>query len=217
MHTCISKMIPEPTPPENSRQFLAEATSVLHEDLSAEAVLEDCWSAETGPESPPYEQVLESLGGGAEAEIGHPVNSVIAGSDGLGSSSNESQTFPESVVTPSTELSAKVDGVLVPTVRKRGRPRKNPLAVKVPPVQRVTRCAAPTDGVKKTTVSFYATDQERVDYILDTLLETRRHRGGFSDAIKIALRLCPTDPAAISQIWDEVRAGDKRTQRPKRK
>jgi len=216
VHTCISTMFPDPIAPENSGQLLSEATSELHEGGSDAGVIsEDYGSAETGPESPHQDQVLESVRGGAEAEIGHSVISVIAGTDGFGSSSNSS--FPEMIAAPSTEPSTNADAVPVPMVRKRGRPRKNPLAVKVPPAQRVTSYAAPSDGVKKTTVSFYATDQERVDYILDTLLETRRHRGGFSDAIKIALRLCPTDPAAISQIWDEVRAGDKRTQRPKRK
>lgn len=69
------------------------------------------------------------------------------------------------------------------------------------------------DGVKKTTVSFYAAEQAQVDRILDTLLRARRHRGGFSDAIKIALRLCPIDPAQIAKAWDEARAADRRTTR----
>jgi hypothetical protein len=69
------------------------------------------------------------------------------------------------------------------------------------------------EGVKKTTVSFYAAEQAKVDEILDTLLKVRRHRGGFSDAIKIALRLCPIDPQSIATAWDSARASDKRTQR----
>lgn len=69
------------------------------------------------------------------------------------------------------------------------------------------------EGVKKTTVSFYAAEQAKVDDILDTLLKVRRHRGGFSDAIKIALRLCPIDPQSIATAWDAARASDKRTQR----
>jgi hypothetical protein len=71
------------------------------------------------------------------------------------------------------------------------------------------------EGVKKTTVSFYATEQAQVDMILDTLLRVRRHRGGFSDAIKIALRLCTSDPQLIGKAWDEARAADKRVQRGK--
>lgn len=71
------------------------------------------------------------------------------------------------------------------------------------------------EGVKKTTVSFYATEQAQVDQILDLLLKSRRHRGGFSDAIKIALRLCPMSPEQIGKAWDAARASDKRTQRGK--
>jgi hypothetical protein len=71
------------------------------------------------------------------------------------------------------------------------------------------------EGVKKTTVSFYATEQAHVDQILDLLLKSRRHRGGFSDAIKIALRLCPMSAEQIGKAWDAARASDKRTQRGK--
>lgn len=70
-----------------------------------------------------------------------------------------------------------------------------------------------TAGVKKTTVAFHSTDQDRVDAILDILLRLRRHRGGFSDAIKIALRLCPLDDAAIAEAWDQARAQDGRVLR----
>lgn len=71
------------------------------------------------------------------------------------------------------------------------------------------------EGVRKTTVSFYATEQAQVDQILDLLLKSRRHRGGFSDAIKIALRLCPMSAEQIGKAWDAARASDKRTQRGK--
>lgn len=71
------------------------------------------------------------------------------------------------------------------------------------------------EGVKKTTVSFYATEQAHVDEILDLLLKCRRHRGGFSDAVKIALRLCPKSPEEIGRAWDSARAADKRTHRGK--
>ena len=74
----------------------------------------------------------------------------------------------------------------------------------------------PTPGVgcvKKTTVSFHDTEQHKVDEILDALKRSRRHRGGFSDAIKIALRLCPLDDQAIGAAWDEARAQDQRVLR----
>lgn len=71
------------------------------------------------------------------------------------------------------------------------------------------------EGVKKTTVSFYATEQAHVDEILDALLKSRRQRGGFSDAVKIALRLCPKNLEEIGRAWDSARAEDRRTQKGK--
>jgi hypothetical protein len=68
-------------------------------------------------------------------------------------------------------------------------------------------------GARKTTVSFYAAEHDQVDRILDLLIKARRHRGGFSDAIKVALRLCPLDVNLIGEAWDEARATDKRTSR----
>jgi hypothetical protein len=62
-------------------------------------------------------------------------------------------------------------------------------------------------------VSFYAAEHDQVDRILDLLIKARRHRGGFSDAIKVALRLCPLDVNLIGEAWDEARATDKRTSR----
>lgn len=71
-------------------------------------------------------------------------------------------------------------------------------------------------GVKKTTVSFHDKEQDKVDEILDALKRSRRHRGGFSDAIKIALRLCPLDDQAIGAAWDEARSQDQRVLRHRR-
>ena len=68
-------------------------------------------------------------------------------------------------------------------------------------------------GVKKTTVSLHSNEQDRVDEILDVLYRTKRHRGGFSDAVKIALKLCPLDPEAIAGAWEQARAQDLRTVR----
>lgn len=89
-----------------------------------------------------------------------------------------------------------------------------------PKAQRKARAAKVVDmtppeleGARKTTISFSAAEQERIDMILDTLIRTRRHRGGFSDAIKVALRLVSDDAAQITQAWDEVRAADRRTTR----
>lgn len=68
-------------------------------------------------------------------------------------------------------------------------------------------------GVKKTTVSFHPAEQDKIDQILDALLRGRRHRGGFSDAVKIAIRLCPIDLAEIAEAWDQARTQDLRVSR----
>jgi hypothetical protein len=67
------------------------------------------------------------------------------------------------------------------------------------------------ESLRKTTVTFQAEDQRLIDAILDILKNTTRHRGGYSDAVKIALRLCPLDPWKISKAFDAIRAADKRT------
>jgi hypothetical protein len=91
-----------------------------------------------------------------------------------------------------------------------------------PPVGFEAGVAAPEEsprpkGVVKTTVSFYSVEQDQVDAILGLLLKSRRHRGGFSDAVKIALRLCPLEENRIGKAWDAARSLDQRTKRRKKK
>ena len=71
--------------------------------------------------------------------------------------------------------------------------------------------------VKKTTVSFYPTEHEIIDKILGRLHKERGARGGFSDAVKISLRLCPLDSYKIANAWDRARAEDGRVKRHKKK
>lgn len=92
----------------------------------------------------------------------------------------------------------------------------NPGTPTQPPIPAAVVSNASLRGVKKTTVSFHDTEQDKVDEILDALKRSRRHRGGFSDAIKIALRLCPLDDEAIGAAWDEARSQDQRVLRHRR-
>lgn len=71
----------------------------------------------------------------------------------------------------------------------------------------------PDVELKRTTVVFTQVEQAQIDKILGLLLKSKRHRGGFSDAVKIALRLCPLDQEKIGQAWDEARAMDRRTKK----
>lgn len=133
---------------------------------------------------------------------------------------------PPQTVSLSPSIATVEDAVIQPTeavLKEEPIQAVTPLPVVAVPVPRKPRAskvpepeplpAYDFEGVKKTTVSFYAAEQAKVDDILDTLLKVRRHRGGFSDAIKIALRLCPIDPQSIATAWDAARASDKRTQR----
>lgn len=89
-----------------------------------------------------------------------------------------------------------------------------PKAARKPRASKVVNMTPPEfEGARKTTISFSASEQEKIDMILDTLIRTRRHRGGFSDAIKVALRMATEDAVQITQAWDEVRASDRRTTR----
>ncbi len=111
---------------------------------------------------------------------------------------------------PGVAVPAPIEEVSIkPRVPRKPKPAPEPEPEPEPPPYEF-------EGCRKTTVSFYATEQAKVDDILDQLLKVRRHRGGFSDAIKIALRLCPIDPQSIASAWDDARAADKRTQRTRR-
>jgi hypothetical protein len=65
----------------------------------------------------------------------------------------------------------------------------------------------------KTTVTFQEQDQRLIDAILDMLKQGTGYRGGFSDAVKIALRLCPLNESRIAKIHEEIRVGDRRTRK----
>ena len=54
------------------------------------------------------------------------------------------------------------------------------------------------------------TEVQKADQILDVLYKARRRRGGISEVISIAIRLCPLDAEAIGRAADENRASDRR-------
>ena len=68
----------------------------------------------------------------------------------------------------------------------------------------------------RTSVTMKATELGLVEQILDVLKGCRRHRGGLTEAINIALRLCPLDSTLIGQAWDEYRLTDLRVNKRKR-
>lgn len=112
---------------------------------------------------------------------------------------------------PPDPVSVTEAAVSAPEVEEEATKPKTP---RKPRAAKVVDMTPPEfEGARKTTVSFSATEQEKIDMILDTLIRTRRHRGGFSDAIKVALRLVTEDAAQITLAWDEVRAADRRTTR----
>jgi hypothetical protein len=65
-------------------------------------------------------------------------------------------------------------------------------------------------GVVKTTVSYYPGDMEVIDEILDLLYQARRKRGGISDAMKIALRLCKPSAESVGRVFDTLKEDDLR-------
>ena len=140
-------------------------------------------------------------------------------------------SFGAAKVAPTTEETATEEAQTPPPIVGRGgeAPTPNPVAVTPAPVpipapakpsaplhKPVPPVEAGGAGVKKTTVSFHESEQDKIDLILDSLRRSRRHRGGFSDAIKVALRLCPLDDESIAQAWDAARSQDLRVARHRR-
>lgn len=63
------------------------------------------------------------------------------------------------------------------------------------------------------TISLHGDEQEKAARILEILLKSRRKGGGLSDAVSIALQLCPLDPDQIMAAWEKSRAQDGRSRR----
>jgi len=121
----------------------------------------------------------------------------------------EGEGIESKEISPSTKAAAVEPTISAPTAPPpQEAPEIHPPAI--------AKNRAESGGVKKTTVSFHDAEQDQVDLILDALKRCRRHRGGFSDAIKIALRLCPLDEVSIGRAWDEARAQDQRVLRHRR-
>ena len=67
----------------------------------------------------------------------------------------------------------------------------------------------------RSTVSYQQTEADAADEILALLKDEAGIRGGFSDAVKIALRLCPLDRDLIAQAWSDTKTEDGRVMRHK--
>lgn len=63
------------------------------------------------------------------------------------------------------------------------------------------------------TISLHGEEQEKAARILEILLRSRRKGGGLSDAVKVALQLCPLDPEKIMAAWKRSHAQDGRSRR----
>jgi len=70
--------------------------------------------------------------------------------------------------------------------------------------------------VKKSTISLYPHELDVVDRILDQLRDEGRVRGGLTDAVRVALRLCPTDPKEVYKAWETSKQDDGRVVRHKK-
>ena len=71
-----------------------------------------------------------------------------------------------------------------------------------PPVRRQER--------KKASILLTCDDQNHIEEILDALYQNTGDRGSLSQALRIALELCPRDPKRIEKAFNIVRKKDKR-------
>jgi len=100
--------------------------------------------------------------------------------------------------------SLKAGGTSEPPVKpKTKNPTPKPLAA--------TKSKKPAeDRIIPATVSLRASEHELADGVLAELRKLGI-RGNFTDAVKIALRLCPIDNGnALQEAYEKGRAGDKR-------
>ena len=69
----------------------------------------------------------------------------------------------------------------------------------------------------RATIALKPNEAQKAEQILDLLMKSRKRRGGMSEAISIALRLCPLDVDQIGRASDENRASDRRKNKAKHK
>ena len=63
---------------------------------------------------------------------------------------------------------------------------------------------------KRSTIAFHSADLVRIGSILDNLLDGSGKRGTLSDAVKIALALCPLDRKKITKTFEHIQGQDGR-------
>ena len=68
----------------------------------------------------------------------------------------------------------------------------------------------------RATIALKPSEVQKAEQILDLLMSSRKRRGSMSEAISIALRLCPLDGDQIGSASDENRAADRRKIRGQR-
>lgn len=95
---------------------------------------------------------------------------------------------------------------------------KKSLKPSAPPAPTVSPAPAPPEPPAapprlNATISLHGEEQDKAVRILEILLRSRRKGGGLSDAVKIALQLCPLDPEQIAAAWDRSRAQDGRSRK----
>lgn len=62
----------------------------------------------------------------------------------------------------------------------------------------------------KVSISLYSGEIQIAERIMDSVKQTKGKRIGMSEAIRIAVQLCPDDNKRIGQTFDHVRAEDRR-------
>lgn len=67
-----------------------------------------------------------------------------------------------------------------------------------------------SDERRKYSISLYADERRIVDRIIDSVREVRGERISMSEAIRIAVQLCPDDHKRIDSSFDRVRIDDRR-------
>lgn len=113
-----------------------------------------------------------------------------------------------------TKKTDSVDDALLASLQK--APTKSPAPkkqtasrAKPAPRPKPPQASSSSDPIIRATVSLRQSDGDIADQIIATL-KGEGVRASFSDALKIALRLCPTDRDRIIEAFAEVRASDMR-------
>ncbi len=107
-------------------------------------------------------------------------------------------------------LKKSLDAKPKPKSVKEKRPQRGSDATRSIPEPPISDNRHAKNDRQKVSISLYPGEFQIVERIMDSVRQTRGKRIGMSEAVRIAVQLCPDDNQRIGHTFDRVRTDDRR-------